>query len=117
VVALALAVRWLEPRLAFFPTAGEQETPAALGLIYESVTLTTQDGARLRAWFLPNTEARALVVYFHGNGGNLSVWLPILAGIQKQRFSIAAFDYRGYGVSTGRPSEQGLYRDVDAALA
>ena len=61
-------------------------------------------------------EPRAQVVYFHGNGGNLSVWTPILAGIARHGYSVLAFDYRGYGVSTGRPSESGLYRDVDAVL-
>jgi hypothetical protein len=59
---------------------------------------------------------RAHVVYFHGNGGNLSVWAPILAAIAQQGFSVLAVDYRGYGVSTGRPSERGLYRDVDAVI-
>jgi hypothetical protein len=114
--ALAVAARWLAPRLAFFPTAGEQQTPAALGLPFETATLTTADGERLRAWLLPNPGAAAFVVYFHGNGGNLSAWLPILAGIQRQGLAVAAIDYRGYGASTGRPSEHGLYRDVDAAL-
>ena len=60
---------------------------------------------------------RALVLYFHGNGGNLSVWLPILAGVAREGFTVAAIDYRGYGKSSGTPSEKGLYRDVDAALA
>jgi fermentation-respiration switch protein FrsA (DUF1100 family) len=115
-IVLVLAVRWFEPRFTFFPLAGEQDTPASLGMSFESVTLSTKDGEQLRAWFLPSATPRALVVYFHGNGGNLAVWMPILVGIQKQRFSVAAIDYRGYGASSGRPSEQGLYRDVDAAL-
>ena len=114
--AIAILVRAVEARFAFFPTAGEQQTPDDLGLTFESATLGTSDGERLRAWLLPNSSARALVVYFHGNGGNLSVWLPILAGLQRQGFTVAAIDYRGYGASTGRPSERGLYRDVDAAL-
>jgi uncharacterized protein len=115
-IALAVFVRWLEPRFAFFPTAGESPTPAELGVPFEAVTLTTNDGEQLRAWFLPNPGARALVVYFHGNGGNLSVWLPVIAGIYRQGFSVAAIDYRGYGASSGHPTERGMYRDVDAAL-
>ena len=59
---------------------------------------------------------RASVIYFHGNGGNLSLWAPILAGVVRHGCSVLAVDYRGYGVSTGYPSERGLYRDVDAAL-
>jgi fermentation-respiration switch protein FrsA (DUF1100 family) len=114
--AIAILVRAVEARFAFFPSAGEQQTPDELGLPFEPATLTTSDGERIRAWFLPSRVARALVLYFHGNGGNLSVWLPILAGLQHEGFSVAAIDYRGYGASTGRPSEAGLYRDVDAAL-
>ena len=114
--AIAILVRAVEARFAFFPSAGEHATPDDLGLTFERATLSTSDGEHLRAWLLPNPAARALVVYFHGNGGNLSVWLPILAGLQRQGFTVAAIDYRGYGASTGRPSERGLYRDVDAAL-
>lgn len=114
--ALAILVRAVEARFAFFPSAGEHATPEDLGLTFERATLSTSDGEHLRAWLLPHPAARALVVYFHGNGGNLSVWLPILAGLQRQGFTVAAIDYRGYGASTGRPSERGLYRDVDAAL-
>ncbi len=66
---------------------------------------------------MPHPAPRARILYFHGNGGNLSVWAPILAGIHRRGYAVHAFDYRGYGASTGRPSEQGLYRDVEAAAA
>lgn len=115
-VAIFAFVRAIEPRVAFFPTPGEDTVPSAAGLPFEAFTINTADGERLRAWLLPNPHARATIVYFHGNGGNLSVWLPILAGIQRQGFAIVAFDYRGYGASTGRPTERGLYRDVDAVV-
>jgi len=114
--ALALFVRAIQARFAFFPSAGELETPADAGAPFEPSTIRTRDGERLHGWFLPHPHARALVVYFHGNGGNLSVWLPILAGIHRQGYAVRAFDYRGYGLSTGHPSERGLYVDVDAAL-
>ena len=115
-VAIAALVRYVEPRFAFFPTAGESTTPVELGLAFESSTIATADGERLRAWTLPHAQPRAAVVYFHGNGGNLSMWLPILAAIYPQGFTVHAIDYRGYGASTGRPTESGLYRDADATL-
>lgn len=62
-------------------------------------------------------DAGAQVVYFHGNGGNLSVWADILVRLWQQGFDVVAVDYRGYGLSTGSPSEQGLYRDVDAVVS
>src|SRR5262245_60976503 len=113
-VGLALFARWLEPRMAFFPTAGEDETPQAYGIPFTPLTIATADGERLHAWRMDPPAPRAHVLYFHGNGGNLSNWAPILATIVKRGYSITAIDYRGYGLSTGRPTERGLYRDADA---
>jgi fermentation-respiration switch protein FrsA (DUF1100 family) len=120
VVGLALLVRWIEPRMAFFPFTGERETPRDFGIPFEAVALTTADGETLRAWRMTPPAphaARARIVYFHGNGGNLSNWAPILATIVRRGYALFAIDYRGYGVSTGRPTERGLYKDVDAAIA
>jgi uncharacterized protein len=113
---LALLVRMLESSAAFFPSRGESATPAGVGIPFDPVTLRTEDGEALRGWLMRADPPRALVLYFHGNGGNLSVWLPILAGVVRHGYSVAAFDYRGYGLSSGSPSERGLYRDADAAL-
>src|SRR5262245_56102919 len=113
-VGLALFARWLEPRMAFFPTAGEDETPQAYGIPFTPLTIATADGERLHAWRMDPPAPRARVLYFHGNGGNLSNWAPILAAIVRRGYSVTAIDYRGYGVSTGRPTERGLERDADA---
>jgi uncharacterized protein len=117
IAALIVFVRWLEPRFAFFPSAGETETPRHFGVDYEPLTIDTADGEHLRAWLMRAASPRANVVYFHGNGGNLSIWAPILTGIVRHGCSVLAVDYRGYGASTGHPTERGLYRDVDATLA
>jgi uncharacterized protein len=116
-VALSVFVRWLEPRFAFFPSRGETVTPTQFGVPFDAIPLTTDDGERLRAWMLHAQAPRALVVYFHGNGGNLSIWTPILADVARHGYDVIAVDYRGYGLSTGRPTEKGLYRDADAVLA
>jgi fermentation-respiration switch protein FrsA (DUF1100 family) len=115
-VLLPVLVRLLEPRFAFFPTAGESVTPRAFGLDYRPFAVATGDGERLHGWLLTRADARARILYFHGNGGNLSVWAPILVTIAERGYSIAAFDYRGYGMSSGSPTEHGLYRDVDAVV-
>lgn len=115
-IALKLLVWFLEPRMAFFPFPGVQETPKDAGLPYEDVRIETGDGERLHAWWIGRPAPRAQVVFFHGNGGNLSLWLDMYAELARRGFSVFALDYRGYGDSTGRPSEQGLYRDADAAL-
>jgi uncharacterized protein len=113
---LAVAVRAMEARFAFFPFAGETTTPEEFGIRFERASLHADGGVTLRGWAMPHGSPRARILYFHGNGGNLSVWAPILAGIHRRGYALHAFDYRGYGASTGRPSEQGLYKDVEAAL-
>ena len=120
VVTLMLFVRWLEPRIAFFPSVGEDDTPDDYGASYAPLAVRTVDGEELRGWHLQPGDggpARALIVYFHGNAGNLSMWAPVLADMAARGYAVIAFDYRGYGLSTGRPTEQGLYRDADAVVA
>lgn len=116
VALLAVLVRLAEARMAFFPMAGEPITPDAVGIAYEPVSVTTRDGETLRAWWMPREAASATVFYLHGNGGNLANWLPVLERVWRRGYAVFALDYRGYGASTGSPSERGLYRDVDAAL-
>jgi fermentation-respiration switch protein FrsA (DUF1100 family) len=116
IVAVAALVRLLESRFAFLPSAGDTPPPSEPGVRITAWSVATRDGERLQGWSLEPESPRATVVYFHGNGGNLSVWAPILVGLARHRFAVVAFDYRGYGASTGRPTEQGLYRDVEAVV-
>jgi fermentation-respiration switch protein FrsA (DUF1100 family) len=106
----------LEPKFVFFPSRGEDENPASLGVPYHTVSIDTSDGERLAAWQLEPERPVADVVYFHGNGGNLSVWLPVLASLHRLHLRVLAADYRGYGLSTGTPSEEGVYRDAEAVV-
>lgn len=116
VLVLKTFIGSMEPRFVFFPSKGESANPSRLGLPYQSITLTTADGERLAAWQLEPEQPRADIVYFHGNGGNLSVWLPVLGALHRHGLRVLAVDYRGYGLSTGAPSEEGLYRDAEAAV-
>ena len=115
-VLLKLLVIWLEPRMAFFPVRGIQQTPAAVSLAFEDLRIPTQDGETLHGWWLEHPAPRAQVIFWHGNGGNLSLWLEVIVELRRRGFSVMAVDYRGYGLSTGQPSEQGLYRDASAAV-
>jgi hypothetical protein len=116
VVVLKALIASQEPRFVFFPYKGEDANPSKLGIPYQSLTLTTSDGERIAAWLLEPKEPRADIVYFHGNGGNLSVWLPVFASLYRLDFRVLALDYRGYGLSTGTPTERGVYRDAEAAV-
>jgi len=115
-VALKLLVAVLEPAMAFYPSAGEDATPARWTVPFERVEIPTADGQRLAAWWLPASDAPVDVIYFHGNGGNLSLWSGVLVSIRSLGWSVMGFDYRGYGRSTGHPTEKGLYLDADAVL-
>jgi fermentation-respiration switch protein FrsA (DUF1100 family) len=100
----------------FFPERAMAGTPADVGLRYEAVRLRTADGLSLAAWWVPADSARGALVFAHGNGGNISHRLEKLRLLHELGLSVLAFDYRGYGESEGRPSEQGTYRDMDAAI-
>jgi fermentation-respiration switch protein FrsA (DUF1100 family) len=114
-VALKLLVSWFEPRAVFFPSHGEQETPARLGIRYQSLRIRAADGVEVVAWQLEPESPVADVLYFHGNGGNLSMWLPVFATLHGFGYRVLAIDYRGYGASDGAPSEHGIYADGEAA--
>jgi fermentation-respiration switch protein FrsA (DUF1100 family) len=116
IAGLKLMVSWLEPKLAFFPSRGVQATPASAGLPFVDLKVPTEDGETLHGWWLEHPAPRAQVIFWHGNGGNLSLWLDVIAALRRRGFSVLAVDYRGYGGSTGKPSERGLYRDAEATL-
>jgi fermentation-respiration switch protein FrsA (DUF1100 family) len=80
----------------------------------EILKLATRDGAKISAIYLPNPNARFTILFSHGNGEDLGDDLPSLHEYQRQGFSILAYDYHGYGTSSGRPSEQNAYADIDA---
>lgn len=79
------------------------------------LSFMTGDGLKLAAVHLPNPEARYTLLYSHGNAEDLGGVLPLLTVYQRQGYAVFAYDYRGYGLSEGQPSEAGTYRDIEAA--
>jgi pimeloyl-ACP methyl ester carboxylesterase len=102
--------------LLYFPSHTVVQTPAAAGLSFGDVTFGAEDGERLHGWWV-NARARSLghVLLCHGNAGNVGDRVAHVDLLSAAGFDVLAFDYRGYGRSTGRPSEQGLGRDARAA--
>ncbi len=97
------------------PLNGEWErTPNDVGLVYENLTLTTQDDCKLHAWYIPS-QSDWLVIYFHGNNSNVSHQIDQIKAISDCQVSVLVIEYRGYGKSQGIPSENGLYLDSEAA--
>jgi uncharacterized protein len=103
--------------LVYHPTVAPQfaTTPARLGLAFEDVTIRTEDGETLHAWWILAKNAHGAVLLLHGNAGNISHRLDYAAMFDRLGFSTLLVDYRGYGRSTGSPSEQGTYRDAAAS--
>ena len=106
-----------QARMLYLPHIPSRElsaTPEAVGLDYEDVTLETSDGVSVHGWFVPG-ESRHVLLYFHGNAGNISHRVYSIREFHDLGLSVFIIDYRGYGQSNGRPTEQGLYRDGQAA--
>ncbi len=101
--------------LAGVPGREIQATPAERGLDYQDLRLHTADGETLHAWLIPAPQRRATLLFLHGNAGNISHRLDSIALFHDLGLEVLILDYRGYGQSTGRPSETGLYRDAEAA--
>lgn len=93
-------------------------TPSDVGFQFEDVRFRTVDGVDLHGWFIPAKERGGRVLLFsHGNAGNISHRLDSIRIFHDLGLDVFIFDYRGYGLSGGRPSEEGLYADGRGALA
>lgn len=114
-LGFALLLFLFQERFIFFPTSHLGATPQAIGLTYESVRLTTGDGVGLHGWYLPAAEPEKTLLFFHGNAGNISDRLESLEIFHRLGLNCLIIDYRGYGESEGKPSEEGLYLDAEAA--
>jgi len=114
-VAGFLFLRYFESHLVFYPTKEVQIFPNDRGLDFEDVFFKTKDNIRLNAWFIPSPKARITVLFCHGNAGNISHRLEKILFLHALGCNVFMFDYRGYGLSKGRPSEKGLYLDAKAA--
>jgi len=104
-------------RFIYYPDPHWIIMPADLGLEAEDVLLRPEPGIELHAWFFPHREPLATILFCHGNAGNISHRLDNVARLLRAGFQVLLFDYRGYGHSSGQPSEAGLYRDAANAWA
>ena len=114
-IGLALLLLVFQARMIFYPYRNHEYRPEDVRLYYESVELITSDGVTLDAWYIPAPDAEYTILFCHGNAGNISHRLDTLLHFRQLGLNCLIFDYRGYGRSGGKPSEQGLYLDVQAA--
>jgi hypothetical protein len=115
--AVLVLVFLFQSHLVFFPGTGREAvlTPQSYGMPFETVAIRTADGETLDAWWVPAGNARGVVLFFHGNAGNISHRIDYLQMFHRLRYSTLIVDYRGYGRSTGTPSEAGTYHDAEAS--
>lgn len=110
---LCCAMYLLQERLLFHPNKA-LKAPADYGLsTAETLHLQTKDGVSLTAWYVKQSDPlKPMIVYFHGNAGNIGDRADKFITFINHGFGIMALSYRGYGTSEGRPTEQGLYEDA-----
>jgi len=115
-VTVAVAAMFLENALIFFPLPYPAGDWNPAGIAFEDAWFSSTDGVRLHGWYVPNKDARAVVLFCHGNGGNLTHRIDALRALHRRvGASVLLFDYRGYGRSEGKPSVAGAMADALAA--
>jgi fermentation-respiration switch protein FrsA (DUF1100 family) len=123
VYALIVLLAWrFQDRIAFPGPSGPLPQPAAVGIPDgELISVTTEDGVELRGWYLPpnpappeGTRAPGLI-WFYGNMETVGGIAPVLREFRPPGIGMVVLDYRGYGESSGAPTEAGVYRDAEAA--
>ncbi|MCP4283689.1 MAG: alpha/beta hydrolase [Gammaproteobacteria bacterium] len=115
---LLAALYFYQSRLLYYPNLPSRKIsllPDSQGMAFDSLEIITSDGIKLHGWFLPVEKPRVTLLFFHGNAGNISHRLDSLKLFNDLGVSVLIFDYRGYGLSEGTPSEKGTYHDAEAA--
>jgi fermentation-respiration switch protein FrsA (DUF1100 family) len=106
---LALAARFLASRALYYPEMASREAPSDVKRVRDS------KGNEIATLHLPNPNAAFTLWFFHGNAESLGDLEPMLRALHAAGYAVFAFDYPGYGVSTGVPSEASLYESARVA--
>lgn len=117
-IALVIVVFFIQAGLIYLPSVPTRDivaTPADIDLNYTTVNITTKDGIKLHGWLIPAEQQRGVILFFHGNAGNISHRLESIRLFNLLQLTTLIIDYRGYGQSEGKPSELGTYLDAQAA--
>ncbi len=114
-MCLIIYIKYYEKKAIYFPSPFIEVKPKDIGLDYQDIYFLTSDGVKLNAWFIEAENPIATILFLHGNAGNISHRIKLIQLFVKEGFSFFIFDWRGYGKSKGRPSEEGLYKDALAS--
>jgi len=111
----AVTLYIMQPKFLYAPVKEIPYTPAELDLDFENVIFKSDDGLLLSGWYIGAEGSEFTVLFCHGNGGNMTHCLDSINIFHNLGLNCFIFDYRGYGDSQGKPSEEGTYLDVKAA--
>ena len=113
---LMVAVLYLcQSRFIYFPAREMDVDPGMVGLEFNHISFKTKDGLSLSAWYIPAENSSRVLLFCHGNAGNISHRLESILLFHQLGLNVFIYDYRGFGASEGRPSEHGTYQDVAGA--
>ncbi|MEW6097039.1 MAG: alpha/beta hydrolase [bacterium] len=115
IIFIKLYFKHFERRSIYFPSHDMDVNPGMIGLAYEDIYFETEDRIKLNAWYIPAKNPIATLLFCHGNAGNISHRLESIRVFNELNLNVFIFDYRGYGKSKGRISEEGSYCDAKAA--
>lgn len=113
----ALSFGNIETKLVFYPI-NRQMADIRLELKgkLQDTYFYSLDGVKLNGWYIKAEGNKPTVIYCHGQGENISIWQSVYQSLADQGYGVFAIDYRGHGKSEGKPSETGLYTDLESAV-
>ena len=113
-LGINLYLYFFQRSLLFYPVKELHSTPKSIGLAYEDVFIKS-GSKRIHGWYVPNEKNKFVVLFFHGNAGNISDRLDTIRIMSKLGLSTLIIDYQGFGLSEGKPSESGINSDAMSA--
>jgi len=112
---ILIVVYFRQERMLYFPEKEIWQTPDTISLKYDEIYFKTKDGLNISGWYIPAENEKGVLLFCHGNAGNISHRVDSIKIFNSLNLSVLIFDYRGYGKSEGKPSEYGTYLDAEAA--
>jgi len=106
-------IYFFQESLIFLPSILKQEHTYVMDWPYEEITLQTKDGAKLNGLHFKVENSKGVILYFHGNAGDLQQWGQLTGFFVEKGYDVIVMDYRGYGKSTGKRSMENLYEDSE----
>ena len=116
VIVFSVFYKNIENHFVFFPQSDLEFSPSDYNLKWQDVYIDTPDGYNLHGWLFRTDPGAPFILFCHGNAGNISHRLDNIRLLIEKKLNVLIFDYRGYGKSTGKPSEKGFYLDTLSAF-